>query len=169
MTKQHWHKVCVTSEDMAQAIREGTARQRESVAKGYVAYGAGDYGTHITGRLGEIAFCRYLGVDLPDPSYAADRKRGCDVVGPDGTRYHVRSSKYPGASLMIKPKDPDGVYVQLLTTGDGYVWLTGWYTRREAENGYMLKGMRVDPSRKIWEIPQEDLYPFAAAGYARAA
>ena len=167
--KKHWHKVHVTSEDMAQAVREGLARQADARAKGYVPYGAGSSETHVTGRLGELAFAKYLGVPAPDPSYAADKRRGCDVLGPDGTRYHVRSSKYPGASMMIKPRDPDGIYVQLLTTGDGFCWLTGWYTRKEAELNFQLRGMRVDPSRRIWEIPQDDLYPFAATGYAQAA
>jgi len=169
VAKKHWHKIPVSTEDMSRAVQEGLARQAESKANGYVAYGAGSNETHITGRLGEIAFARYLGVPIPDPSYAADKRRGCDVVGPDGTRYHVRSSKYPGAGLLIKPKDPEGIYVQLLTTGEGYVWLTGWFTKSEAALGYMLKGMRIDPNRKIWEIPQADLYPFCATGYAKAA
>lgn len=153
---------------MSKAAREGIARQTESLAKGYKPYGAGSFETHVQGRLAEIAFSTYLGVPAADPSYRADRQRGCDVIGPDGSRYHVRSTKYPGTGLLIKPNDPAGTYVLVITTGNGYVYIAGWYTRTEAESNYMLKGMRVDPARKIWEIPQADLYPFAAAGYAVA-
>jgi hypothetical protein len=155
---------------MLQAVREGVARQSDATRKNSVPQGEGSNKSHIQGRLAEIAFCKYLGVPVPHWTYEEDKKRGCDVVGPDGTRYHVRSSSYAQAGLMIKPSDPrGGVYVLVITTADGNAKIMGWYTRGEAELYHELGTMIKYPDIKCWTIKQEDLYPFAATGYGQAA
>jgi hypothetical protein len=160
----------ITNEDMVQAVRQGTARQRSAELYHHKPHGEGSVSSHSQGRLGEIAFCRYLGVPVPAWTYEEDKKRGCDVVGPDGTRYHIRSSSYPRSGLMIKPSDPrGGVYVLVITTANGNCKIMGWYTRGEAEMYHELGTMIKHPDVKCWTIPQEDLYPFAATGYAVAA
>lgn len=169
MRSNHAKTVKVTNEDMAQAVREGILRQRDASSKHSRPRGEGSDTSHIQGRLGEIAFCRYLNVEIPDYSYESDKKRGCDVVGPDGTRYHVRSSSYRESGLLIYPQDPrGGTYVLVITTADGNCKVMGWYTRGEAESFHEL-GTMVKYPVKCWTIPQADLYPFAASGYATAA
>lgn len=170
MRNGHIKTIKVTNEEMAQSVREGIFRQADAKRKNSRPRGEGSEKSHIQGRLGEIAFCRYLGVEVPDCRYEEDKKRGCDVVGPDGTRYHVRSSSFRDAGLLIYPDDPrGGVYVLVVTTADGSCKVMGWYTRGEAESFHELGGMVKHPDVKCWTIPQADLYPFAASGYTKAA
>ncbi len=133
----------------------------DAESRNSVPYGAGDQYTHCTGRLGELVFARFLHVTAdPDYSLQADRSRGCDLTGPDGTRWHIRASRHHDAGLMIKPGDPPGNYVLVITAAAPRCYIIGWYTRSEAEAHHILQPMRVDRTRKIWEIPQGDLHPF---------
>lgn len=166
MGSSHSKTVKVSNEDMKQAIQEGTWRQQSAVKKGSTPNGAGDYGTHQRGRLAEIAFCRYLGVTIPSWTYEEDKKRGCDVIGPDGTRYHIRSSPHKDAGLLIYPRNPNsGIYVHVTTTADGECHIIGWYTKQEAMENYSLTGMRMYPKVMKYEVPQADLHPFYAIGF----
>lgn len=166
MRPNHIKTVTVSNADMKQAILEGTWRQQSAVKNKSIARGAGDYGTHQRGRLAEIAFARYLGVEIPKWQWEEDKKRGCDLIGPDGTRYHIRSNKEPEDGLLIFPRDPTGgIYVHV-TFCENKVRINGWYTRGEAERYHKIGTMRAYKDVQCWTIPQEDLYPFAASGYA---
>ena len=104
----------------------GARRQAHAEEKGYKPFGGfASPKLHVTGYLGEMAMARYLGVPMPSGwDWEADKARGHDVAG-----WHCRSSSKPDGRLLLKPGDPEGNYVLILTHDRPTCWIVGWTTK----------------------------------------
>lgn len=121
-----WVRVVLDPEEMDLAVEMGNRRQDHAEKMGYKPFGgfAGPQ-LHVTGYLGELAMSKYLGVPMPSEwTWAADKARGHDVAG-----WHVRSSSKPDGRLLLKPRDPEGNYVLVLTHDRPVCYVVGWITR----------------------------------------
>lgn len=122
--------ITLNGAEMADAARVGALRQQAALSRGFKANGFGSVRTHTGGRMAEQAVANWLKVPL-DPAWTweADRRRGCDVVGPDGTKWHVRSSSLPGAYKFIWRPGKDaryGNWVYAVTAHAPCIRLVGW-------------------------------------------
>ncbi len=145
---------------MTRAIVEGTFRQDDATARRMTPYGSGTTENHISGRLAEIVFARFRnGEPEADFSYEGDRRRGCDYTDPAGVRWHVRSTRHENGGLLIRPKDPHGNYVLVVTARAPKCRIAGWITKASVDSRPLVP-MRCDPGRMIWDVPQGDLHPF---------
>lgn len=147
---------------MQRAIREGTIRFNLQQKAGYKPYGSGAVKDHIGGRLAEIVFAEcYLGIEAPeDIDLQAALKRVWDVGG-----YHIRSSPYHLAGMLVRPKDPHGVYAQVLThDAPTACYITGWLTKKATMEQVELAPMRKYPTFFVYDVPQKLLIPFPSVG-----
>jgi hypothetical protein len=102
--------------------------------------------TSIEGIAAEIAVAKALGM------------RCCPKTGsfkvPDVGELHIRQTAHRGGSLIIRPGDPDGVYVLAV----GHIptfWIVGWVHSHEVKQPQYWRAPNGGPG--AWFVPQSRL------------
>jgi hypothetical protein len=152
-----WIAVQLDPEEVALCRERGNQRQKHAEERGFKPYGYASSETHFRGYAAEMAFSKYLGVPMPEGwDWASDVRRGYDVAG-----WHVRSRKSSTGTLLIKPKDPEGNYVLVLTHQLPVLYIAGWTT---AERGRRFGLNEYIGEARFKSVAQALLHPFPDIG-----
>lgn len=154
---EQWIAIQLDPEEMVHCRKRGNQRQQEAEERGFKPYGYGSAELHFRGYAAELAFSKYLGAQMPTGwDWESDVRRGFDVAG-----WHVRSRSKPDGKLIVKPRDPDGNYVLVLTHQIPVLHIAGWTT---AERARRLGLNEYLGDRPIKVVSQNLLYPFPNVG-----
>jgi hypothetical protein len=152
-----WIAIQLDPEETALCRKRGNQRQQHAEERGFKPYGYGGAELHFRGYAAEMAFSKYLGVPMPSGwDWKSDISRGYDVGG-----WHVRSRSKPDGTLLVKPRDPDGNYVLILTHQLPVLYVAGWTT---AERARKLGLNEYIGDRPIKAVAQHLLFPFPNVG-----
>jgi hypothetical protein len=142
----------LTLDEMRQAALVAVMRRYESRRAGLIDLNlniANPWDNEIEGAAAELAYAKHKG--LP---YAGT----CNTFHlPDVGAVHVRSTRYATGSLIIRPRDPDGIYA-LVIGGDGTYRCVGRMTvvKNDLPPHYLKTPNGAGPA---WFIPQSALEP----------
>jgi hypothetical protein len=105
-----------------------------------------DWNVHVEGIAAEIAVAKALGIRY--------RPKLDGFWAPDVEHLHIRWTVYKDGSLIIRPGDPDGVYV--LVTGQCPTFtVVGWIHSYEAKQPQYWKA--PNGGSGAWFVPQRAL------------
>jgi hypothetical protein len=125
-----------------------------AIARRYKQHYNNDYGfwgSAIEGIAAEIAVAKALGIPY--------RPNLEGFKAPDVGELHVRQTAHRDGSLIIRPGDPDGVYV--LAIGQCPVFrIVGWIHSYDAKQPQYWRAPNGGPG--AWFVPQRMLKPLAA-------
>jgi hypothetical protein len=111
-----------------------------------------DWNVHVEGIAAEIAVAKALGIPY--------RPKLDGFGAPDVYDLHVRQTAHRDGSLIIRPGDPDGVYV--LVTGQCPTFMVmGWIHSYDAKQPQYWRAPDGGPG--AWFVPQRRLTRFIRA------
>lgn len=147
-------EVSLTEFEVWWASLVGTRRQVESLRKG-LSHKAGlkaednDFSYHIIGALAELALAKALNLYWPGSVNTFKE--------PDVHIYHVRWTSNSKRGLIVRPHDPDGIYV-LVTGNANKMTVHGYAHSSEIKDNKYLSS--PDPTRPpCYELPRGLLKP----------
>jgi hypothetical protein len=105
-----------------------------------------DWNVHVEGIAAEIAVAKALGIRY--------RPKLNGFKAPDVEHLHVRQTAHRDGSLIIRPGDPDGIYV--LVTGQCPTFtVMGWIHSSDAKQPHYWRAPDGGPG--AWFVPQRKL------------
>jgi hypothetical protein len=105
-----------------------------------------DWNVHVEGIAAEIAVAKALGIPY--------RPKLNGFKAPDVEHLHVRQTAHRDGSLIIRPGDPDGIYV--LVTGQCPTFtVMGWIHSSDAKRPQYWRAPDGGPG--AWFVPQRKL------------
>lgn len=145
-------EVNLTWDEVRLAGQIGIARRIESLKKGFgnAAYSAkGEWQVDILGALGELATAKALGV------YWVPTVNTFKL--PDLGQINIRATDHAGGRLIVRPKDPAGIYVLVIVQAHKCN-VVGWIGAAEARRD-LFKSQPDPKAPPCWAVPQEHLHP----------
>lgn len=139
--------VTLSAQEVAAGAMVGVRRRYTSTRRVDTANQGKSWDTDIVGALGECAVAKAVGLYWsPDVNVFA--------IPDVGDSIHVRSTNRSNGCLIIRPDDPDGVYV--LAVGEVKDWrVCGWISSDEGKTERFWRTDRGDPH--AWWVPQSAL------------
>jgi hypothetical protein len=105
-----------------------------------------DWNVHVEGIAAEIAVAKALGIRY--------RPKLNGFKAPDVEHLHVRQTAHRDGSLIIRPGDPDGIYV-LVTGRCPTFTVVGWIHSSDAKQPHYWRSPDGGPG--AWFVPQRKL------------
>lgn len=131
----------------------GVKRQLEAIRKGLKdqhGYNGDGWSHHINGAGGEAAYAKAAGVWW-NPSVNTFKVPDCDGL-------HIRTrSGGVREDLIIRPTDPEGIYVLVVGTLPSFV-ISGWITSQDARRDDWIRDYGSRP--EAWFVPRAALSHF---------
>jgi len=150
--------VTLTPGDAARATRVGEDRRRRAIELGRrCQYGERSteqrHASDVAGAIGELVYARYSGQPW-------DEEFRTTTGHTDFGDLEVRHAALHDYALIVRPTDPDGIRVALVTgMGPSYA-LRGWIRVVDARREEWLKDCAVARRPRVWFVPQSALTPF---------
>ena len=148
-------EIILTPEEMILGANIGCNRLVDSLNKSLdtVSTGAKRNWSHeVEGCLAEIAVAKEFDLYF-DPSLGKYRSK-------DVGKYHVRHTENEKGCLIIRPKDPDGIYILVIGKLGRYKIIGGIDSKKARKMVQYIRDYNGRPD--AWFIPQNELQEIGA-------